>query len=278
MKQDAFERALEIEAAGAKAGLNPMFGEWAHTFNFAPVPYGNGGAKRGEFRRMIQEDINTKWMFSANIQVDIVLYVDVQTTLETDQTADLDNYAKAILDGIKGQNGVMIDDTQVQSLSISWIDTTNEPHFTVSIKGSPDDFILKPQSFYEMPDGLWYPHGRMIWDDGKAVELGDRDHFTGLTILEIMNSSKRRVRAQMRKAGSSRLKAYQTSKYVSSSDRGFHRSRIHGDFPLHPIREWQADREEWKKDNPMTDFLLKGVRATFGLIVGALAGKGPGRN
>lgn len=278
---DEFERALDIEAAGAKAGLNPMFGEWSHKFNFAPVPYGNGAAKRGEFRRLIQEDINAKWLFSAEVQLEIILYVDVQATLETDQTADLDNYAKAILDGLKGQNGVMIDDTQVQSLSISWIDTLSDaPHFWVSIKGSPDEFVLKPQSFYEMPDGLWYPFGRMIWNDAKAVELSARDHFAGLTILEIMSSSKRQVRAQMRKAGSTRLRAYQTGKYVSTSDRGFHRSRVQGDFDLHPIKEWQNDREEWKKANPagFTEFLLKGVRAAFGRIVGVLSGKDRKRN
>ena len=43
------------------------------------------------------------------MQLDITLHVDVQTALESDKAADLDNYAKAILDGLKGPKGIMID-------------------------------------------------------------------------------------------------------------------------------------------------------------------------
>jgi hypothetical protein len=113
--------------------------------------------RRGAARRVPRRDsgeLKNHWLFSNEIHLEITLHVDVQTVLETDEAADLDNYAKAILDGLKGPSGIMIDDTQVQALTISWIDGYGPPAFTIAAKGSPDEFVLKPQEFYEMPDGL----------------------------------------------------------------------------------------------------------------------------
>jgi hypothetical protein len=141
----SFDEQLRLERQGADAGLNPMFGEWQHRFEFPPVPYGNGAAQRGDFRAAIQAELTNHWLFSNEIHLDITLHVDVQTTLETDESADLDNYAKAILDGLKGPIGIMIDDTQVQALTISWIDGYGPSAFTISAKGSPDEFVFSPR-------------------------------------------------------------------------------------------------------------------------------------
>jgi hypothetical protein len=158
-----------------------------------------GGAARRVPRRDSGE-LKNHWLFSNEIHLEITLHVDVQTVLETDEAADLDNYAKAILDGLKGPSGIMIDDTQVQALTISWIDGYGAPAFTITAKGSPDEFVLKPQEFYEMPDGLWYPHGRYLWSQGGSEPCDDFNHFVGLSIMELMSSTKRRARARCAKS------------------------------------------------------------------------------
>lgn len=262
----SFDEQLAVERAGANAGLNPMFGEWQHRFAFAPVPYGSGAAQRGAFRAAIQAELTNQWLYSHEIHVDITLHVNVQTTLETDETADLDNYAKAILDGLKGPNGIMIDDTQVQALSIHWIDGYGPPSFAVETKGSPDDFVLKPQEFYEMPDGLWYPHGRQMWSDGGVDPTSEFNHYAGLTIMELMSSTKTRARAELRKGGADRLRAYQQSRYVTSLARGFHRSRIEDGFALHARRAWQADRRQWQADNAEAFAKVEGQIAELRII------------
>ncbi len=183
-----FGDAARLEQEGASAGLNPMLGEWQQTFKFAPVPYGDGGAKRQAFREAIQAELANRWVYSHEIQLEITLHLDVQTVLETSETADLDNYAKAILDGLKGPKGIMFDDTQVQALAISWLDGYGEPSFTVEAKSSPDEFMLKPIEFYEMPDGLWYPHGRYVWSEGGKEPMSDRNHFAGLSIVSAPTS------------------------------------------------------------------------------------------
>ncbi len=271
----SFDNQAAIEREGANAGLNPMFGEWQHRFDFAPVPYGNGAAQRGAFRTAIQAELTNQWLYSHEIHLDITLHVDVQTTLETDQTADLDNYAKAILDGLKGPNGIMIDDSQVQTLSVHWIDAYGPPSFTVETKGSPDDFVLKPQEFYEMPDGLWYPHERRMWSERGADPSSEFNHYSGLSIIELMSSTKTRARAELRKGGAARLRAYQQSRYVASLARGFHRSRIEDGFPMHARRAWQADRRQWQAENnglaATVEAQLASLRLTHDRLIALLA-------
>jgi len=272
---------ISMERAGSDAALNPMFGDWQHKFAFAPVPYGDGGARRAAFRQAMQAQLQgNRWIYSHEIHLEITLYLDVQTVLETSETADLDNYAKAILDGLKGPQGIMIDDTQVQALAISWLDGYGDPSFMVSANGSPDDFLLKPVDFYEMPDGLWYPQSRFVWSNGGQETLCDRDHFLGLSIFELMSSVKKRARAEMRNAGADRLRAYQRGRYVSPLARGFHRSRVSdGGFALHPRKEWQEAREAWKHDHTtdaqMVDETLGGLNRAYGTMIDVLAGRIP---
>jgi hypothetical protein len=275
------EDAIERERKGADVGLNPMFGDWQHRFGFAPISYAAGGVKRAAFRDVIQAELKNKFFYTNEVRLDIVLYLDVQTVLETDETADVDNYAKAILDGLKGPGGILFDDTQVQALSIHWLDSygRDQTYFEVSISSSPDDFMLKPVEFFEMPDGLWYPHSRRIWSDGGQEDLSDRDHYAGLLILEAMSSVKKTARSRFRQSGMDRLRAYQHAMYVSSSARGFHRSRIDEGFPMHSRREWREAFEAWRGEHAdeiaEVETIIADVQENYEKITAALAGQLP---
>ena len=212
------------------------------------------------------------------------MHLDVQRVLETSETADLDNYAKSILDGRKGPDGILLDDTQVQTLTISWINNYGHGsgYFDVAISASPDDFILKPISFYEMPDKLWYPHGRRLWTDGVADEQSDGLHYTGLVILEVMSSGKANTRHLLRQMGMDSLGAYQRALPISSSARGFHKSRIDPGFETFDRKTWRAEFESWKRDHKgkiieekiiSTEKILDGLRQQYELMGNALAGK-----
>jgi len=64
------DEAFEIEAAGAKAGINPMFGGWSQRFDFAPVPHrGTGGAVRRTFQDAIRAQLTNKFAFWGEVQV-----------------------------------------------------------------------------------------------------------------------------------------------------------------------------------------------------------------
>jgi Holliday junction resolvase RusA-like endonuclease len=273
------DESLEHETKGADSGLNPIFGDWQHRFNFAPVPYVAGGAKREAFRTSIQNELANKFFYSNEVRLNIVLYLDVQTVLETDETADVDNYAKAILDGLKGPNGILFDDAQVQALTIYWLNSygRDRTYFDVSISSSPDDFMLKPVEFYEMPDGLWYPYSRRMWSDGGQEAQSDRNHYAGLLILEMMSSLQKNARHLFRKAGMDRLRAYQNGLYLSSSARGFHRSRIDSGFLMHARRDWRKAFEVWRNANTdeiaEIEMIVAGARENFAKMAQLIAGQ-----
>lgn len=228
-----------------------MFGDWQRHFEFAPVSYSSSGTARTRFRQGIQAKLENKFFYTSEVRLEIVLRLDVQTVLETDQTADVDNYAKGIIDGLKGPNGILFDDTQVQALTISWLDSYGRERtsFDVFISASPDDFLLKPVEFYEMRDGLWYPYSRQMWSNGRQEEQTDRGYHTSLLILDRLSVLKKEVRHSLRKAGMDRLRAFQQSLHLQTSTRGFHRSRIDTDFVMHAHKEWRNSVENWRHDH-----------------------------
>lgn len=243
--------AFEVERAGAKLGLNPMFGDWQVDFRFPPIPYGSAGSRLQAFREKMQACLKTHFLYSSDVRLEITLHIDTQAVLETDERADLDNYAKAILDGLKGPKGLLLDDTQVQTLIVSRLDSAGRQSefFRVSLSASPDDFIMKPVEFYEMPDGLWYPVCEVLWSEGRLIHQTELDRYAALTIHEHMASQERSVRHAARQGGESPTRAYQTGRWFSSSARGFHKSRIERDFVLHERGAWQAELAAWKFQN-----------------------------
>lgn len=245
------DEPFEIEAAGAKAGINPMFGEWRQRFDFAPVPHrGSGGPVRRAFQDAIRAALTNRFVYWGEVQVVITLYLDVQSVLETSETADVDNYAKSILDALKGPDGLLIDDTQVQALTISWIDS-HETYFEVEIRASPDDFMIKPVGFFEMPDGLFYPQPATFWDLAGPKAATELDRFAGLTIAEMMAGGKKHMRHVLRQAGQTRLEASRNSAYIETQLRGFHRSRLaDSGFDMTPIADWRAERKAWAERAP----------------------------
>jgi Endodeoxyribonuclease RusA len=273
----------ENESNSANAGLNPMFGDWQRRFKFTPVPYGDGGAKRAAFRKAIQAELTNKFFYTNEVRLEITLYLDIQTVLETSDTADLDNYAKSILDGLKGPEGILLDDTQVQTLTISYIDNHGRdgPFFDVYIGSAPDDFMQKPISFYEMADRLWYPESRLVWEDGGAVELTEELFYFRLLMTEALSSAKARSRHRLREMGFERLAAYKRLLPITTGIRGFHKSRIDPGFQTVDRNTWRHEFIEWKSNYPDkkkiedTEAIIGQINENYEKMASALGQSGP---
>jgi Holliday junction resolvase RusA-like endonuclease len=164
------EDNLETENKAYQKGINPFFGEWKEKFEFEPISYANKSNKKEEFKTSIQSKLNNKFIYDGEIKVTIILYLNEEKMLESPAYGDLDNYAKSICDSLKGKNGIMIDDCQIQSLEISWIDIPEESYFEIEIKSLPDKFISSDFSLYEMSDKLYYPIPNEYWENGNYVK------------------------------------------------------------------------------------------------------------
>lgn len=88
---------------------------------------------------------NVYFLYFGEVKVEIMLYLNEQKRLETPELADLDNYAKLICDSLKGPFGLLIDDSQIQTLSIWWIDYPKSSYFEIRVIGLlPDEYLVKP--------------------------------------------------------------------------------------------------------------------------------------
>ena len=110
---------MEFEYKRYMQGHNPLNGIWEQIFKFPPVSYSNKSEAKIKFKEKVQSLLSVQYIFVNEIQLTITLYLNEEKMRTTPEYGDLDNYAKSICDALKGHDGIMIDDCQIQRLDIS---------------------------------------------------------------------------------------------------------------------------------------------------------------
>ena len=206
-------------------GYNPLFGEQILYFQIEPKCYQS--KFKTEFITLIQDRFRgLHYYFTNEVQVLINLRFNEQKRYATPDIGDLDNYAKVICDSLKGVNGIIVDDTQIQSLGISWIDTCKKPEFQILIKSLPDDFRMKPLILVEMPDRLFYPLSQTSWTKNGPEKVADDAFFSYVDNLKALIHKSNTWRHELRESGSNQNEAYYKSRGISPDIRGYHKNRI----------------------------------------------------
>lgn len=208
--------------------------------DFPPVKYG-GRAKsdtRSNFReRMTQALAKNGTIIVGEVGVEWILYLDEQERTHTSRGADLDNYVKLLNDCIKGSSGAIVDDSQIQHLSIHWLPAASTPSFSLRISDPLDDSLRKPLVFCEMENGLWYPFSLARLSKGDHAPAEDFLAGDGL-LSAIYNSINRLISLEesLSSSGISEREIRRRIKYISPQLPGFHKSRIvEAGFTLYPI-------------------------------------------
>jgi hypothetical protein len=100
-----------------------------------------------------------------------------------------------------------------------------------------------------------------------------------LLIHEVMSTIKAGARHKLRQAGFDRLRAYQQTMHVSSSTRGFHKSRLDAGFELHDRNSWRSAFLAWKREHEgeiaEIERILDDVRKAYTTMGDILAGQLP---
>jgi Holliday junction resolvase RusA-like endonuclease len=228
----------EIEATGYENGINPFMGTFQRKFNIKPVPYGNKA--KADFITNVQKNIkDIKYYFWGEIKLTIRLYLNESRRYETSESADLDNYAKLICDSLKGVNGIIIDDSQIQTLTIQWIDTMKDEHFEIEISSFPDEFILKDIDLYEMPNGLFYPFSKYCWSKEGIKQV---DIKPLLKVVYEYTKIQKPFKHKLRQLGKNKEEAYFDSQKIHPVLRGFHKNRvIESGFNLLYLEYWEKE-------------------------------------
>lgn len=148
-----------------------------------PVSQGADGRKRralgAELRQLTSQ---VPWMYTGDVSVEIEWTVHLQWRYESDRAEDVDNIVKPILDGITGPEGVLIDDTQVNHVSVNWNTwlRTDRQHLKIRFRSLDQDLYaskqdlvfveVRPKLFLPLPALRSDPEGRnLMW---RAATIG----------------------------------------------------------------------------------------------------------
>jgi len=205
----------------------------------------------------VREKLTNRFLFSRFIAVTITLQLDTQTVMESDAYGDLDNYAKAINDTLKGRDGIFIDDCQIYRLNIGF-ELTGRTTFDVEVEAMlPDEFVMKDGlKFYGMPDGLFYPQAEAVWEEGRVDQLDIFNTYAGLMIWEGMVRTKRTIRHDGRQNGLSKLEAFRGSRPAMPLQLGYHRSRaIASGIEIVEYSAWKRAAQELAQTDTRIDQL-----------------------
>ena len=131
-----------------------------------------GKARQQLAQQLASLTAKVPWVFSGDVSVEIEWTVRLKWRYESDRAQDVDNIVKPILDGISGPTGCLIDDTQVNHVSVHW--TTwirpDRQHLKISIR-SLDPWVYLPRGFklVQLNNGYVIPLPHL--DDARLRQL-----------------------------------------------------------------------------------------------------------
>jgi len=165
-----------------------------------------------------------EYLIDSEVQIDIDWFIHERLRWETDQSPDVDNIIKPLLDALCGPEGILIDDCQVQSIQSSWINwTRQDQELAIRIRFDPDHYLQKRGlSFVRMKDALCYPVPAEIREKGALQTW--------------LNSIEQMLLARCTMA--SLTGTYYPARYLLPPGL-IHRSRVNG-FPVHDLAALRA--------------------------------------
>jgi Holliday junction resolvase RusA-like endonuclease len=117
--------------------------------------------KRKDLVRASTQSALAKYGFTvtSDVQVEVMWMIDERSRYERDDSADLDNALKPLLDGMCGPRGVLVDDSQIQHLSVGWIGLASSvARVEVRVRLNNGFAIEKPHlTFVRMNQTLCWP-------------------------------------------------------------------------------------------------------------------------
>jgi hypothetical protein len=89
-----------------------------------PISLQAAGERKAKFQESLSKAVaaSTTGVYTGDVEVTIRWFISQKRRYGTHIVADLDNVIKPLLDAVAGPDGLMMDDNQVQSLQVTWLD------------------------------------------------------------------------------------------------------------------------------------------------------------
>lgn len=77
--------------------------------------------KKDELLTAIREELlKYKWIIAGQVSIELHWFLSHYQRHETDSSGDMDNITKPMLDSLVGENGIIIDDSQIKAIYTQW--------------------------------------------------------------------------------------------------------------------------------------------------------------
>ena len=204
----------------------PIYGELLFELNVAPVSVQSKSAAKKLFEAEVRKLTRPlTYILTGDVSVEVEWLVHERARYESDASPDVDNVIKPLLDSFAGVDGLLIDDCQIRSVGVSWIDwTRSDQQLRISFRYQPDEWTRRSGlQFVNVGGALCLPYESNIPTHALKLRI---EHYDRMFEM------------------SKRLEALTGDHYLSRVvlpvQRLFHRTRIHG-FPVVELSTLKAE-------------------------------------
>jgi Holliday junction resolvase RusA-like endonuclease len=212
----------------------PITGELHLSIDVQPASLQSRIESRMTFQEKIRDETQKyRYLFSGDIGVDITLQVHQADRYESDASPDLDNFLKPLLDSLAGPDGILIDDSQIRTLSINWMSWNREDtRLELFFRFIETEYVLKQGlAFVRIEGPLCMPIDTSLPVRAQRI------------LFFAMRYQFRTRRHLMRL-----LDDYYASSSVLPVQRRFHRTRING-FEVKSVEEYRRELRQKLRGN-----------------------------
>lgn len=169
-------------------------------------------------QNILAELKNFKWLIFGKSQIEIHWFVNSVERQETDKIGDLDNITKPILDALVGENGILIDDSQINSIHTTW--TTKN---ALTIDNIVKLIIYFNNDYTVLKDNLYFLQTSQIVYTPLNFDINNKDELKGIKLFIEAFKLKRVFAKNFKNRNNTNVE-----QYLVSSEYEFHRTRLNG--------------------------------------------------
>lgn len=161
---------------------------------------------------------NYKWLIFGKVQVEIHWYIDSIKRQETDKVGDLDNITKPLLDSLIGKNGILIDDSQINS-----IHTTSTTKNALRKDNIVELFINFNNDYTVFKQNLFFLQTSQVIYIPLNFNINSKEDLEGIKFFIEAFKQKRVFSSTLKNEMGVNLE-----EYLVKSNYEFHRTRLNG--------------------------------------------------
>ncbi|MCT3846071.1 RusA family crossover junction endodeoxyribonuclease [Elizabethkingia anophelis] len=174
---------------------------------------------QASFTELIKKELKKiEWLILGKVQIEINWLLNAVEKQETDKVGDLDNITKPIIDKLSGADGLLIDDSQINSIHSTWSSKNGliqDNRVKLIINFNNEYSISKNNLLFLQTDSVIYTP--------VNLDLNNKNELKGMKLFVEALKMKRTLAGKFKKELNTNA-----DRYLVYSEYEFHRTRLGG--------------------------------------------------